>query len=93
MNIKNVVILSLGATHGILSTLMLLNAAFGVPAGYISSLSMKYLGYWNSLNIGSLAYAIRFLWIYLAKNPWWIVPTGILHGKCMQHVFDAKLYT
>ena len=64
-----------------LSLLTLVQAVSEVPAGYLSSYSVQYLGYWNSLNIGFLTYTVRFIWIYLATNPWWVVPTEILNGK------------
>ncbi|XP_072016814.1 major facilitator superfamily domain-containing protein 6-like [Amphiura filiformis] len=82
---------NLGATHGILSFVTLFQAASEIPAGYASSLSIKYLGYWNSLNVGFLTYTVRFLWIYVTKNPWWIVPTEILNGFAFAQTWNVLI--
>ena len=70
-----------GATHGLLSFVILFQASCEIPAGYLSSVLIKKLGYWGTLRIGFLAYSLRFGVLYFIRNPLWVLPIEALNGK------------
>ncbi|XP_072018116.1 major facilitator superfamily domain-containing protein 6-like [Amphiura filiformis] len=82
---------NLGATHGLLSAVILFQAASEIPSGYLCRISIEYLGYWNSIHLGFLIYTVRFVWIYYIENPWWSIPVEIFQGFAFSQTWSVLL--